>query len=121
MARFLIVEARFYDHLNDMLVAGSRAAREAAGHDVDVLTVPGDYPTINAAISAAVSGDRIEVSAGTYPELVLIDGVRLEVVAVDGPGSTEIVAPSAFARCVLVSGVGSSDCVQEVGIARAGV
>ena len=75
----------------------------------DVLTVPGDYPTINSAISAAVSGDRIEVSAGTYPELVLIDGVRLEVVAVDGPGSTEIVAPSAFARCVLVSGVGSSD------------
>ena len=30
MARFLIVEARFYDHLNDMLVAGARAALEAA-------------------------------------------------------------------------------------------
>ncbi len=41
MARFLIVEARFYDHLNDMLVAGARAAIEAAGHSVDVLTVPG--------------------------------------------------------------------------------
>ena len=41
MARFLIVEARFYDHLNDMLVEGARAALRAAGHDVDVLTVPG--------------------------------------------------------------------------------
>ncbi|PKB25279.1 6,7-dimethyl-8-ribityllumazine synthase [Novosphingobium kunmingense] len=41
MARFLIVEARFYDHLNDMLVAGAKAALKAAGHDVDVVTVPG--------------------------------------------------------------------------------
>ena len=38
MARFLIVEARFYDHLNDMLVAGARAALEAEGHEVEVLT-----------------------------------------------------------------------------------
>ncbi|MCJ1959801.1 6,7-dimethyl-8-ribityllumazine synthase [Novosphingobium mangrovi (ex Hu et al. 2023)] len=41
MARFLIVEARFYDHLNDMLVAGARKALEAEGHSVDVITVPG--------------------------------------------------------------------------------
>ncbi len=41
MARFLIVEARFYAHLNDMLIAGARGALEGAGHDVEVLTVPG--------------------------------------------------------------------------------
>ncbi|EDL50216.1 6,7-dimethyl-8-ribityllumazine synthase [Erythrobacter sp. SD-21] len=41
MANFLIVEARFYDHLNDMLVAGAKAALEEAGHSVEVLTVPG--------------------------------------------------------------------------------
>jgi len=41
MARFLIIEARFYDHLNDMLVAGARAALQSAGHAVDVVTVPG--------------------------------------------------------------------------------
>ena len=41
MARFLIVEARFYDHLNDMLVDGARKALQAAGHEADVLTVPG--------------------------------------------------------------------------------
>ena len=41
MARILIVEARFYDHLNDMLIAGAKAAITAAGHQADVLTVPG--------------------------------------------------------------------------------
>ncbi|MFM2411290.1 MAG: hypothetical protein RL481_2118, partial [Pseudomonadota bacterium] len=41
MANFLIVEARFYDHLNDMLVAGASAALKAEGHEVEVLTVPG--------------------------------------------------------------------------------
>lgn len=41
MARVLIVEARFYAHLNDMLLAGARAAITAAGHDHDTLTVPG--------------------------------------------------------------------------------
>lgn len=41
MARILIVEARFYDHLNDMLVAGAKAAIAAAGHQADVITVPG--------------------------------------------------------------------------------
>ena len=30
MAKFLIVEARFYDHLNDMLVAGAKAALSVA-------------------------------------------------------------------------------------------
>jgi len=41
MAKFLIVEARFYDHLNDMLVSGAKAAIEDAGHSADVITVPG--------------------------------------------------------------------------------
>ena len=34
MAKFLIVEARFYDHLNDMLVSGAKAALKAKGHEV---------------------------------------------------------------------------------------
>ena len=56
MARFLIVEARFYDHLNDMLVAGARAALEAAGHDVDVLPVPGALEIPGAIALASESG-----------------------------------------------------------------
>jgi 6,7-dimethyl-8-ribityllumazine synthase len=55
MAKFLIVEARFYAHLNDMLVAGARAALEAEGHKVDVLTVPGALEIPGAIAMAAES------------------------------------------------------------------
>ncbi|WP_413060604.1 6,7-dimethyl-8-ribityllumazine synthase [Sphingomonas carotinifaciens] len=41
MARVLIVEARFYTHLNDLLLEGARAAIEAAGHTHETVTVPG--------------------------------------------------------------------------------
>ena len=56
MAQFLIVEARFYGHLNDMLVAGARAALEAAGHEVEVVTVPGALEVPGAIAMAAESG-----------------------------------------------------------------
>ncbi|HEU4650256.1 MAG TPA: 6,7-dimethyl-8-ribityllumazine synthase, partial [Croceibacterium sp.] len=56
MARFLIVEARFYEHLNDMLIAGARDALEAAGHQVEVLTVPGALEVPGAIALAAESG-----------------------------------------------------------------
>ncbi|WP_137680016.1 6,7-dimethyl-8-ribityllumazine synthase [Aurantiacibacter suaedae] len=56
MARFLIVEARFYEHLNDLLIAGARTALEDAGHSVDVLTVPGALEVPGAIALAAESG-----------------------------------------------------------------
>ncbi|MBO6526745.1 6,7-dimethyl-8-ribityllumazine synthase [Erythrobacter sp.] len=56
MARFLIVEARFYDRLNDMLIAGARAALEAKGHEVEVLTVPGALEVPGAIALASESG-----------------------------------------------------------------
>jgi len=59
MARFLIVEARFYDHLNDLLIAGARAALEAAGHEQEVLTVPGALE-IPGAISLAVDSGQYD-------------------------------------------------------------
>jgi 6,7-dimethyl-8-ribityllumazine synthase len=57
MARFLIVEARFYAHLNAMLIAGARAALEAEGHEVEVLTVPGALEIPGAIALAVESGD----------------------------------------------------------------
>ena len=57
MSKFLIVEARFYDHLNDMLIGGARAALEAQGHDVEVLTVPGALEVPGAITMAAESGE----------------------------------------------------------------
>ncbi len=57
MARILIVEARFYDHLNDMLVAGAKAAVKAAGHQADVITVPGALEIPGAISLADQSGE----------------------------------------------------------------
>lgn len=56
MAKFLIVEARFYDHLNDMLIAGARAALEDAGHKAEVITVPGALEIPGAIALAAEAG-----------------------------------------------------------------
>lgn len=56
MARILIAEARFYPHLNDKLLAGARAAIEAAGHDHETVTVPGALELPGAIALAAKSG-----------------------------------------------------------------
>ena len=54
MARILIVEARFYAHLNDLLLEGARAALK--GHEVDVVTVPGALEVPGAIALAAEGG-----------------------------------------------------------------
>ncbi len=56
MARVLIAEARFYAHLNDMLLAGARAAVEAAGQDHETVTVPGALELPAAIALASESG-----------------------------------------------------------------
>jgi 6,7-dimethyl-8-ribityllumazine synthase len=56
MRRILIVEARFYDHLNDMLVTGAVGAIEAAGYEVELVTVPGALEVPGAIAMAAESG-----------------------------------------------------------------
>jgi 6,7-dimethyl-8-ribityllumazine synthase len=59
MAKILIVEARFYDHLNDLLLEGARAAIEDAGHAHETITVPGALE-IPGAISLAADSGRYE-------------------------------------------------------------
>jgi 6,7-dimethyl-8-ribityllumazine synthase len=59
MARILIVEARFYPHLNDLLLAGAQAAIEAAGHAHETVTVPGALE-IPAAVALAAESGRYE-------------------------------------------------------------
>ena len=56
MAKILIAEARFYAHLNDLLLAGARAAIEAAGHTHETITIPGALELPAAISLAAESG-----------------------------------------------------------------
>lgn len=41
MTKVLIIEARYYDHINDYLLQGAQDALKQAGAQGDVLTVPG--------------------------------------------------------------------------------
>jgi 6,7-dimethyl-8-ribityllumazine synthase len=59
MARILIVEARFYEHLNDLLLEGARAAIEEAGHAHETITVPGALE-VPGAVSLAVDSGRYD-------------------------------------------------------------
>jgi 6,7-dimethyl-8-ribityllumazine synthase len=57
MAKFLVVDARFYDHLNDMLISGAVAALKAAGHQSETITVPGALEIPGAIALADASGN----------------------------------------------------------------
>jgi len=56
MAKFLIVEARFYENLNDLLIEGAVAALEDEGHKYEVVTVPGALEIPGAVALAAETG-----------------------------------------------------------------
>ena len=59
MSTILLAEARFYPRLNDMLLAGARAALDAAGHSHETITVPGALE-LPAAISLAADSGRFD-------------------------------------------------------------
>src|SRR5215208_5772101 len=58
-ARVLMVEARFYAQINDLLLAGARAALEAAEVEITQLVVPGALE-IPPAIAMALGSDGFD-------------------------------------------------------------
>jgi len=57
------------------------------------LTVPGEFPTIQAALNSASSGDTVDVSPGTYPENIDFHGKAVSLESTGGASQTTIVAP----------------------------
>ena len=88
MANFLIVEARFYDHLNDQLIAGAKAALKAAGHQAEVITVPGALE-IPGAIALA---DQAQLYDGYVAIGVVIRGETYHFEIVAGESARGIMA-----------------------------
>ncbi len=90
MAHVLIVEARFYAHLNDLLLAGARAAIEAGGHTHETVTVPGALEVPGAVALAAESG-----SYDAYVALgVVIRGETYHFEVVSGESARGLMALS---------------------------
>ncbi len=56
----------------------------------DILHVPGDFPTIQAAFDAAMDGDEVEVHPGAYFETINFLGKAITVYSTDGPDVTII-------------------------------
>ena len=83
-ARALIVEARFYDDLQDALLEGAIAELRAAGLTHDVITVPGALE-IPAAVAIAV--DAAERSGKPYDAVIALgcvirgDTIHFEIVS----------------------------------------
>ena len=93
MARVLIVEARFYDHLNDLLLDGARTALQEAGQDYEIVTVPGALEIPGAVAMAAETGQfdayvglGVVIRGETYHfEIVANESARgLMALAMDG-------------------------------------
>ena len=67
----LLVEARFYDDIADLQIAGAKAALEHHGATCDVLTVPGALE-IPAAILYAVKGLNFDATRRRYDGFVAL-------------------------------------------------
>jgi 6,7-dimethyl-8-ribityllumazine synthase len=85
-ARILIVEARYYDGIGDMLLAGARRAIEAAGATSEVIGVPGALE-IPAAINVAM---RSGLYAGAIALGCVIRGETYHFEIVAGESSRAI-------------------------------
>lgn len=76
--RVLIIEARFYDHLADMLLTGAAQALEAAGVAWDKITVPGvlELPAALEMVASAQERGTTEVRYDAF--VVLGTAIRGE-------------------------------------------
>ena len=79
----------------------------AATASADIIHVPGDFPTIQAAILAALEGDEIVVAPGVYNEAIFFNGHNITLRSSGGPDVTTIDATGLnnhAVRCILGEG-----------------
>src|SRR6201984_2638723 len=85
-SRALIVEARFYDDIQDALLEGAVAELQAAGVSYDVITVPGalEIPAaIAIAIDAAEKGGKRYDAAVALGCVIRGETIHFEIVSME--------------------------------------
>jgi 6,7-dimethyl-8-ribityllumazine synthase len=85
-ARVVIVEARFYDDIQDALLAGATAELDAAGATYDILSVPGalEVPAaIAIALDAAKKNGKPYEGAVALGCVIRGDTIHFEIVSME--------------------------------------
>ena len=105
-ARFLIVEARYYDDIGGMLLAGAQRAFESAQADSDVIAVPGALE-IPAAIAIACDGAHAagKPYAGAIALGCVIRGETYHFEIVAGESSRALMDMSVHRKLPLGNGI----------------
>ena len=83
-----------------------------------VIHVPGDKPTIQAGIDAAVNGDSVLVAPGVYPELIDFHGKTITLASEQGARVTTIDGQLLGTVITMQSGEGPATVVQGFTITR---
>ena len=86
------------------LFAGAAVLLAAAGLEAAIIVVPDDLPTIQAAVTAALPGDTVQVRPGTYPESVRVEAGQTGLV-LEGLGGRPVIAPPSGADAIRVNQV----------------
>src|SRR5262245_46407147 len=85
-------------------LAGAAVFLAATGLRAAVIIVPDDQPTIQAAVTAALPGDMVQVRPGTYSESVRVDAAQTGLV-LEGLGGRPVIAPPSGADAIRVDQV----------------
>lgn len=104
--RALIIEARFYTDINDMLLAGARAELKEAGFEHETVTVPGVLEIPPALSMAMVSARRRNLSIEAYVALgCVIRGETGHYDIVAGEGNRALMDLAVDNRLALGNGI----------------
>jgi len=75
-----------------IVIAASACDNDSTGPQREhLITVPGSFASIQAAISAAKPNDTIEIAAGLYAERVVINKSDITIIGLDGSGGARVV------------------------------
>lgn len=105
-ARALIVEARYYDHIADLLLAGAKAELERRKFDYDVVTVPGVLEVPTALALSLAASRRRSIGYDLYVALgCVIRGETTHYDTVAGEGNRKLMDLAVEGRLALGNGV----------------
>ena len=105
-ARFLIVEARYYEDIGRMLLDGARAAFEAAGAAADIVSAPG---ALEVPAAVAIALDAAAARANPYDGVVtlgcVIRGETFHFEIVAGESARALMDMSVARKLALGNGI----------------